>query len=502
MYDGEVHKGKPHGKGKIYDHEGRLIYTGILKDGFPSLGVYYNLPKIFFGYFMIGNRNSYRFNFKKLDLLVKSIKYREMMMNFVCRGEVYNHSRSVYKIIGIVDSRNSDLTGIYNITNLDGSLFKGKLVDSKRTGYGIFVTEKRLIMIGYWREENFKGRVILPKGCEAKFGEGETNTVVSPENNSKSNFEDVQRVISFNQRPKELRGNFLIKNNSVIFKKVGIIIFEDGSKYQGMLQKNKMHGYGTLSFSSGDVYKGMWRNGNMDGLGHFIGSSVEYEGQFDKGLWNGFGILKLQTGTEVKGYWNDGKLIHGLIDNIKDPKPQNGIFIKDKITYTAKKEPDFFTNQKNFKIYGVTEIKFRNLDSRLIEPLPSKESQILYFEGKEEEEPEKKLKYGLSQNSLYTDYNISVREENNNSNSLKVKSLEEPILSFIGEFKRLTRGNFILNFQILEGLKKVRIPLLGFCLEEKKLSSRELLILILLNFWELNGIGIEKSNGVDILIII
>jgi hypothetical protein len=90
-----VRNGCPNGKGEIFYSDGSLMFSGYLDKGFPLKGVLYDLPKIYVGHFYIKNKSSYKFSFRRLNLMAKSLNYEYMLQRFILRGKVYNSQRGV-----------------------------------------------------------------------------------------------------------------------------------------------------------------------------------------------------------------------------------------------------------------------------------------------------------------------------------------------------------------------------------------------------------------------
>lgn len=67
----------------------------------------------------------------------------------------------------------------------------------------------------------------------------------------------------------------------------GIMIWKDGSKYQGEFKENKIEGTGHKVFVNGDQYLGEWVNDQM----------------------NGHGTLTKADGEQVTGNWQDGEFV-------------------------------------------------------------------------------------------------------------------------------------------------------------------------------------------------
>ena len=89
-----------------------------------------------------------------------------------------------------------------------------------------------------------------------------------------------------------------------------IILFPDGTKYEGEIHSNRITGQGKYYFPSGAKYTGGVLNGLRDGYGkYFSPEGVTYEGEWKEGLKNGKGIMKTESMT-YDGDWVMGN-IHG-----------------------------------------------------------------------------------------------------------------------------------------------------------------------------------------------
>ncbi|CDW77644.1 morn repeat protein [Stylonychia lemnae] len=110
---------------------------------------------------------------------------------------------------------------------------------------------------------------------------------------------------------------------------VGIQLWPDGSKYEGMWRKNKANGRGRMTHRNGDLYDGNWSDDKANGFGIFIDSNnAKYEGQWQNDLQHGQGIetwgdpqniKAAYTGEFYKGKkngkgrfdWEDGSYYEG-----------------------------------------------------------------------------------------------------------------------------------------------------------------------------------------------
>ena len=72
------------------------------------------------------------------------------------------------------------------------------------------------------------------------------------------------------------------------FTGFGTIIFQDGSKYQGMTSRGKFEGLGRMTHANGDIYQGQWHDGKANGKGTFIDTCGSiYEGEWKDDLSHG-----------------------------------------------------------------------------------------------------------------------------------------------------------------------------------------------------------------------
>lgn len=311
VYEGEIKDGVPDGKGRIYSSKGVALFEGFVNEGFPSSGTYYKLPRIFSGRFLIPNTSNYKFNYKKIDLLTKSMKYEEMMLSFSLEGEIYNYAPDVKILKGFFPCEQLALLGDFLLKSKDGKIYIGGMKDSLKEGMGILLMPSGHSMVGLWNGVQFTGVFRNPpsKGVNASKQLERGNSsgrIATPKNTVHRNYEthskigSVKQSISFSKEPDEVRGTFRISGDKLILDKCGVIRFEDGTYYTGGISNNKMHGYGALNYASGETYEGTWVSNQMTGIGTYTTDKFSFRGQFKKGKWHGYGLLSFGTSI-VKG---------------------------------------------------------------------------------------------------------------------------------------------------------------------------------------------------------
>lgn len=116
----------------------------------------------------------------------------------------------------------------------------------------------------------------------------------------------------------------------------GVLLWPDGSRYEGEWRENKACGKGKFWHADGDVFEGNWREDKANGYGiytHRSGSRYEgywendlqhgtgketwtkgswYEGEYARGRKQGYGKHVWEDGSQYEGLWEDN-VIHGKV---------------------------------------------------------------------------------------------------------------------------------------------------------------------------------------------
>ena len=152
---------------------------------------------------------------------------------------------------------------------LNGALYEGTFVDSKREG---------------------KGKII--------YENGDTYT-----GNFKSDKMHGQGTFTWSTGDKYV-GNFY---NS-LFSGNGTYYWKNGDRYEGAWTKGERTGNGTYYFNDGRKYIGDFVKGIMDGYGTFTWPNGDkYVGAFKDGYRTGYGTYTWKDGSRHQGYWLNGK---------------------------------------------------------------------------------------------------------------------------------------------------------------------------------------------------
>lgn len=100
---------------------------------------------------------------------------------------------------------------------------------------------------------------------------------------------------------RQYRGQWRTDKRKSTWEGLGIIIYPDGSKYQGMTKNGKFEGKGRMIHANGDIYQGEWKDNKANGQGVFIDQEGSmYDGEWLNDMYHG-------KGTEQ---WNFNKIIY------------------------------------------------------------------------------------------------------------------------------------------------------------------------------------------------
>ncbi len=81
----------------------------------------------------------------------------------------------------------------------------------------------------------------------------------------------------------------------------------DGSRYDGELKRDRMHGIGLLVWSNGDRYEGEFRDGLMHGDGDFsFANGDRFVGEMRNGMFGGEGVMDFADGSRYQGQFAEG----------------------------------------------------------------------------------------------------------------------------------------------------------------------------------------------------
>lgn len=89
----------------------------------------------------------------------------------------------------------------------------------------------------------------------------------------------------------------------------GVLIWSDGSRYEGAFKNNYFQGFGRLTKADGDFYEGNWLKDKAHGYGRFVPGSAagnKYEGHWIADRKHGQGKETYPDGTVFVGNFVQG----------------------------------------------------------------------------------------------------------------------------------------------------------------------------------------------------
>nr|WP_242055484.1 MULTISPECIES: hypothetical protein [Nostocales] len=113
--------------------------------------------------------------------------------------------------------------------------------------------------------------------------------------------------------------------------------FDEGTKFYGSFDQNKkLSGKGILLFKNGSRYDGKFKNGKYDGCGiySYLIENTSYRyyiGQYVNGNRNGLGRLKWKNGDEYRGNFKDDKCEGNGVFKSANGASKSGLWHQDNL---------------------------------------------------------------------------------------------------------------------------------------------------------------------------
>ena len=90
------------------------------------------------------------------------------------------------------------------------------------------------------------------------------------------------------------------------FEGFGITLYTNGDKYEGEWKNNKQYGKGIVTYFNGEKYEGDWSEGMFDGIGtFFLKNGERFEGRFKDNKYNGYGKYFYINGDWLEGIFKN-----------------------------------------------------------------------------------------------------------------------------------------------------------------------------------------------------
>lgn len=215
------------------------------------------------------------------------------------------------------------------ITYPDGGLYKGKILNCKPNGIGVFNLANGDRYEGEVRNGKYhgkgtyngtdgdhyegeweNGRLIKGKGIliykdKARYeGEFKPRLNGSPKGVYHEGFGKMTYPKESNKKSYE--GQW----KGGVFDGKGKIVWANGHTYEGDFKEGKYYGKGVYIWSNGNRYEGEFKNDSFNGKGVLIWSDGDrYEGEWINDKPHGFGIFTSSNGKRQYQNWDNGQLI-------------------------------------------------------------------------------------------------------------------------------------------------------------------------------------------------
>ena len=305
-YDGNWQAGSFNGEGSLYNDDGsvkagiwingRLSQTladiqssqghfkGYIKDNRPE-----GLGKMSYtdGSSYQGNWSNGAWNGEGLYVNGKDSVYG-LWANGKVQGDVIYRTSSLFFEGAFMD--NSPIgEGILALS--DGSFYSGIWLDGKRQGNGDMIFSNGDSYMGEWSDNKFNGFGIYKYVTENATYQGNW---VDGFQHGEGLYKSPQFYYNGQWDKGWMDGD-------------GVLVFNNGDKYEGTVHENFIDGIGCYTFTNGNRYEGEFVEGKMNGLGIFqFKKGDRFEGEFVDGKIYGDGTMYLVDGTDtisITGFW-------------------------------------------------------------------------------------------------------------------------------------------------------------------------------------------------------
>jgi hypothetical protein len=250
-----------------------------------------------------------------------------------------NTEFSGYKYVGQFKNNNREGQGV--ITYPDGDKYIGQLSDDKFNGQGTFIWADGGKYDGNWKNNDQSGYGTYTFSDGRKYiGEWDGGK-----------YQGLGKLFhsdgSINKEGIFKNGEFLSAQSEALpacpasgyfHNCFGIYEFDDGAKYVGEWQNDKIHGQGAFTFPSGNKYLGEFKDGDFNGQGTFIwADGGKYVGEWQNDKKNGQGTHTYADGAKYVGEWQNNEYHGQGTFTYPDGKKVVGNFENDKLNGYATK---------------------------------------------------------------------------------------------------------------------------------------------------------------------
>lgn len=190
---------------------------------------------------------------------------------------------------------NNQLEGVGTLKVPSVGNYVGDFSDSKKNGSGVFTWEDGTVYSGEWKNDEMCGQGTY------QTADGITYSGTFQENafwNGTCSFSNST-------------GSYELSYKSGVVDRA-VIVFSDGTTYEGEYTDDGIWGTGTMLFQNGDKYSGSFSDNQKSGSGVYTWSSGDsYDGTWDSDCMNGTGTYTYADGSYASGTFDVNSFSQG-----------------------------------------------------------------------------------------------------------------------------------------------------------------------------------------------
>lgn len=233
--------------------------------------------------------------------------FKENKLHGFGQLDLKSNDNKIKQYLGEFEEAKKSGFGVLKENDLDPITYKGRFKNNKKSGYGIVYRKDEKSLEGLFEDGIFKSgwmyindKVI--EKIESNFFEyNETKDLYSPKGFGTIFLKDGNRLeCSLDNAIEDI--------SEKKFKRIGILITETSSFYEGLIDMFKVQSHGTYRNGLMTLYEGEFKYGLFQGYGKIYDKKGRmYQGYFEKGMKLGFGREVDENEENVfSGYWKNG----------------------------------------------------------------------------------------------------------------------------------------------------------------------------------------------------
>lgn len=237
--------------------------------------------------------------------------------------------------------------GVLNIPS-EGR-YEGEFAFSQKSGTGTFTWDDGAVYIGEWKDDQMEGQ----------------GTYTSPDNVKYTGTFEENRFKSGDCAFANTTGTYVAKYKEFEIDNL-VVIFTDGTSYDGSTDGKVISGTGTMQFVNKDRYTGFFANGVRSGQGVYVWSNGDvYDGAWSDDAMNGSGSYTYADGSCAKGEFEKNQFTDGsytVVNNFGEYTftIENGEAVAVKMVLAS--GTTYSGDMEDGKLTGTAQISYSNGD--------------------------------------------------------------------------------------------------------------------------------------------